>query len=99
MTSTPDGLAPPLLLPLFLPADRPDRYAKAFSAGADAVILDLEDAIGPADKAAARAALLAARDAVAAAACPVLVRVNPAGSPWQAEDLAAAAGLRRGTRH
>ena len=80
-------------LPLFLPADRPDRYAKAFGAGADAVILDLEDGVAPGDKAAARAALLAARDAVARAGCPVLVRVNAAGTPWQAEDLAAAADL------
>ncbi len=80
-------------LPLFVPADRPDRFAKAFAAGADAVILDLEDAIAPDGKAAARAALLAARDAIAAAGCPVLVRVNAAGSPWQADDFAAAAVL------
>lgn len=97
MTSTRDGPAGPLILPLFLPlflpADRPDRYAKAFAAGADAVILDLEDAVAPGGKDAARAALLAARDAIAAAACPVLVRVNAEGSPWQAEDLAAAAAL------
>ena len=38
-------------------------------------------------------ALLAARDFIAAAACPVLVRVNAAGTPWHAEDLAAAASL------
>lgn len=43
---------------LFCPADRPDRYDKAASR-ADAVILDLEDAVSPADKAAAREALVA----------------------------------------
>lgn len=41
---------------LFCPADRPERYAKA-AAIADVVILDLEDGVAPADKAAARAAI------------------------------------------
>src|ERR1700755_2091930 len=41
---------------LFCPPDRPDRYAKA-AAAADVVILDLEDAVAPADKDAARQAL------------------------------------------
>ncbi len=89
MSPTLDALA----LPLFVPGDRPDRFAKAFAAGADAVILDLEDAVSPDGKADARAALLAARDAIAAAGCPVLVRVNPPGTPWHADDLAAAAAL------
>ena len=48
------GLGPALL---FCPADRPDRYDKAASRS-DAVILDLEDAVAPADKAAAREALV-----------------------------------------
>ena len=90
MSPTLDALA----LPLFVPADRPDRFAKAFAAGADAVIIDLEDAVAPDRKAEARAALLAARDGIATAACAVLVRVNPPGTPWHAEDLAAAASLR-----
>lgn len=99
MTSTfasahldPTGLDA-IALPLFVPADRPDRFAKAFAAGADAAILDLEDAVPPDGKAGARAALLAARAAIAAAGCPVLVRVNATGTPWQAEDLAAVATL------
>jgi citrate lyase subunit beta / citryl-CoA lyase len=45
---------------LFCPADRPERYDKA-AARADAVILDLEDAVAAADKPAAREALLAHR--------------------------------------
>ena len=60
-----------LSLPLFLPADRMDRFPKACAAGADAVILDLEDAVAPADKDAARAGLVATADAPV----PVLVRV------------------------
>jgi (S)-citramalyl-CoA lyase len=39
---------------LFTPATRPDRFAKAFAAGADVAMLDLEDAVAPGDKAQAR---------------------------------------------
>jgi citrate lyase subunit beta / citryl-CoA lyase len=77
----PTALPGPALL--FCPADRPDRYAKALAA-ADAVILDLEDGVAAEGKDAARAAL---------AACDldparVIVRVNPAGTPEHAADLA-----------
>jgi len=68
---------------LFVPGNRPERFAKACAAGADAVIVDLEDAVPPAEKAAARAS-------VAAWANPtqtVLVRINAAGSEWFREDL------------
>lgn len=71
---------------LFCPADRPDRFAKAL-ARADAVILDLEDAVAPADKPAARAAL--AEHPLDPAR--VLVRVNPPSTPEFADDLAALA--------
>ena len=69
---------------LFCPADRPDRYAKA-AAAADTVILDLEDAVAPADKARAREAL------AASTLDPerVIVRLNAAGTPEHALDLAA----------
>ncbi|HEV7624048.1 MAG TPA: aldolase/citrate lyase family protein [Amnibacterium sp.] len=69
---------------LFCPADRPDRYGKALAA-ADAVILDLEDAVAAGRKD-------AARDAVAASALPTertVVRVNPASAGMLAADLAA----------
>lgn len=69
---------------LFCPADRPDRFAKALDR-ADAVILDLEDAVAPADKAAARAAL--AENPLDPAR--VIVRVNPPSSADFAADLAA----------
>src|SRR5919199_1279024 len=44
---------------LFVPGNRPDRFEKALSSGADAVILDLEDAVAAAEKDAARAAIAA----------------------------------------
>jgi citrate lyase subunit beta/citryl-CoA lyase len=69
---------------LFVPGHRPDRFDKACAAGADQVIIDLEDAVPPADKAAARAALAA----WLSPARPVLVRINGAGSEWFSGDLA-----------
>jgi citrate lyase subunit beta/citryl-CoA lyase len=39
---------------LFVPGNRPDRFAKAYASGADAVIIDLEDAVPPAEREAAR---------------------------------------------
>jgi len=74
-------------VPLFVPADRPDRFAKAADAGADAVILDLEDAVATDAKDAARAALRSDFASV-----PLLVRVNGLGTPWHAADMAALAG-------
>lgn len=72
---------------LFVPASRPERIAKALAAGADAVIVDLEDAVTPADKPAARRALLDWLDANPDAR--VTVRINAAGTAWHEEDLAA----------
>jgi citrate lyase subunit beta/citryl-CoA lyase len=69
---------------LFCPADRPDRYAKALAA-ADAVILDLEDGVGADGKDGARSALVAADLDPAR----VIVRVNAAGTPDHAADIAA----------
>jgi citrate lyase subunit beta / citryl-CoA lyase len=67
----------PLVDPLFVPADRPDRVEKAMKLGVDAVIVDLEDAVAPAAKAAARAALAELLAMVGPApGCAVLVRVN-----------------------
>jgi citrate lyase subunit beta / citryl-CoA lyase len=71
---------------LFCPADRPERYAKA-AERADAVILDLEDAVNPDAKAAARESLTAQPLDPAR----TIVRVNPAGSPEHGHDLAALA--------
>lgn len=68
---------------LFVPASRPERYAKALEAGADGVIIDLEDAVAPAEKDSARASLAAWLDP----AHPVLVRINAANTPWFVADL------------
>lgn len=77
---------------LFVPATRPDRIGKAIAAGADAVIVDLEDAVAPADKEAARGALAAPwhdlRRQAEAAGVSLLVRVNGADAAWFADDLA-----------
>ncbi|MDE2394182.1 MAG: CoA ester lyase [Burkholderiales bacterium] len=70
---------------LFVPADRPERIARALQSGADAVIVDLEDAVAPAAKAAARQALQGWLESAAAA--PVLVRVNASNTPWHEDDL------------
>lgn len=81
------------LTALYVPGDRPDRVAKALAAGADIVIVDLEDAVAPSSKDLARNALgeaLTGRDAGGPA---VQVRVNAAGSPWHDDDLAAVAAL------
>jgi citrate lyase subunit beta/citryl-CoA lyase len=69
---------------LFCPADRPDRYEKA-AERADAVILDLEDAVGPSRKAAARDAMIAHPLDPAT----TIVRVNAFDSPYFADDLMA----------
>jgi len=68
---------------LFVPGSRPDRFAKALAAGAHAVIIDLEDAVSPAEKDNARAAVAAALPL----AQPVLVRINAAGTPWYGDDV------------
>lgn len=75
--------------PLFVPADRPDRFEKAATSGADAVILDLEDAVARDRKEMARAALRSDFTDL-----PVLVRINAVGTPWHEDDLAALRGLR-----
>lgn len=69
---------------LFVPGSRPERFDKALAAGADAVIVDLEDAVAPHEKERARAALAAWLDP----ARPVLVRINAVDTPWFGEDLA-----------
>jgi citrate lyase subunit beta/citryl-CoA lyase len=72
---------------LFVPGNRPDRFTKAASAGANLIIIDLEDAVAPQDKDVARgnaAAWLAeGRSAV--------IRVNAPGTPWCDADLDMAA--------
>ena len=74
---------------LYVPGDRPDRFAKASTSGADVVICDLEDAVAGANKATARVAVAAwLRDHRA------LVRVNGTDTGWHDDDIAAITGAR-----
>lgn len=68
---------------LFVPGDRPERFAKALASGADRAILDIEDAVRPDAKAAARAAIAAADLDWSR----VVVRINDAASVQYKEDL------------
>jgi citrate lyase subunit beta/citryl-CoA lyase len=87
MTSLIDSLA----LFLFVPADRPESFAKAMAAGADAVIIDLEDAVAPLAKVAARQGL--AGSFTAGGLCPIFIRVNAIGTDWCQGDLGAVSQL------
>lgn len=75
---------------LFVPGDRPDRFAKAVASGADVVLLDLEDAVSAGAKDSARAAvgewLVRGR---------AMVRINAPGTPWFEADasMVAARGV------
>jgi len=71
---------------LFVPANRPERYAKAMESGADAVIVDLEDAVALPQKEEARATL--ARWLRGNGPQPRLwVRINAADTVWHGDDL------------
>jgi citrate lyase subunit beta/citryl-CoA lyase len=71
---------------LFVPGDRPERFAKAAASGADVVIIDLEDAVHPGAKDAARQN---ARNALRNENLSALVRINAIGSPAHEQDVAA----------
>lgn len=68
---------------LFVPGSRADRIPKARHAGAEVVIVDLEDAVSPSDKCRARQELASKLDPL----LPVLVRINGAETPWFKDDL------------
>lgn len=72
---------------LFVPADRPERFAKAAASGADALILDLEDSVAPEKKAAGRAAVT--EWLAGARGITTFVRVNPLDSDHIRDDIAA----------
>jgi len=71
---------------LFVPGNRPERFAKALGSGADALILDLEDSVPQSEKAVARKVVCDWLRS-ASPALPVWVRVNAHGSPLHGEDL------------
>ncbi|MGC0332609.1 citrate lyase subunit beta/citryl-CoA lyase [Streptomyces sp. SAI-170] len=76
---------------LYVPGDRPEVVAKALTAGADVVVVDLEDAVAPDRKVYAREAT--ADLLTEAHPVPVHVRVNALDGPWAEGDLRALAGL------
>ncbi|MGO1246008.1 MAG: HpcH/HpaI aldolase/citrate lyase family protein [Oceanisphaera sp.] len=69
---------------LFVPATRPERFDKALASGADAIIIDLEDAVPAAEKEAAGKALSTWLDTQPSNS--VLIRINPINSPWFKQD-------------
>jgi len=73
---------------LFVPGDQPERMEKAFSAGADALILDLEDAVTPDRRKEARACV-AKFLSRGPRAVTLFVRINPLDSGLADDDLAA----------
>lgn len=74
---------------LFLPASNPRAIAKARESAADLVVLDLEDAVRPADKKEARAAAV---EAVSSSwPMPVAIRINGVGTEWHSLDIDAVA--------
>jgi citrate lyase subunit beta/citryl-CoA lyase len=80
---------------LFVPANRPERFQKAVQSGADAIILDLEDAVPLVEKASARDAIRHQWPQLLTLDVPMVVRVNAADSAAWSQDLVALAGLQR----
>jgi citrate lyase subunit beta/citryl-CoA lyase len=73
---------------LFVPGNRPERFAKALASGADAVVLDLEDAVAPAARGQARDAIARwSHEATAADLTRVVVRINEVQSSPHDDDL------------
>jgi citrate lyase subunit beta/citryl-CoA lyase len=78
---------------LFMPATRADMIAKIPRFAPDVAVIDLEDAVAAGEKASARRTAAAAIDALdPAVPSTVLIRVNPVGTDWFAQDVATAAG-------
>lgn len=82
--SAPSEMSPVPISYLFVPGSRPERFDKAMAAGADVVIIDLEDAVSPVDKDSARASV----SAWLSAEKPICLRINPPDTVWFAADLA-----------
>ena len=79
------------LTALYVPGDRPDRWEKAIAAGADVVIIDLEDAVAPSSQ--GRGAERASPRSVPSPGTALQVRINARGTAWHDADLDAVAAL------
>jgi citrate lyase subunit beta / citryl-CoA lyase len=78
---------------LYVPASNERALAKFASLACDAVILDLEDAVAPAEKPAARERLKALLAERAKSGSEIIIRINALSSEWGADDLALAGSL------
>jgi citrate lyase subunit beta / citryl-CoA lyase len=76
MMTPKDQARPRLRTLLFVPGDRPDRVPKAAAAGADGIVVDLEDAVALSRKDAAREAVAGALAALPPGGPVVTVRIN-----------------------
>lgn len=74
---------------LFTPATKPERFARAAEAGADVLIIDLEDAVAPADKATGRRLAFEALAVPSAQPARRALRINAPVTPHGLEDLLA----------
>ena len=83
----------PLRSVLYIPASRERALEKARSLAADAIIFDLEDAVAPDEKAAARGLLAATLEAGGYGARMRIVRINGLGTDWGRADAEAVAGM------
>ena len=91
--SAPSTIAAATAL-LFVPATRPDRFARALATGADAIVIDLEDGVAPDARDAARESLTAAIAAFGAAQrARALLRINAVDTRWHAAEVVVAARL------
>lgn len=82
---------PPFSFPLFVPANRPDRIAKALGASTDTVIVDLEDAVPADDKDVARSHL--EQSLAPESTRSIWLRINAPGTVWHESDVSHAASL------
>lgn len=76
---------------LYIPGSNDKALAKVASLACDAIIIDLEDAVAPADKVAAREKLAGILGGRPKWRCEMIVRVNALSSEWGLDDVLAAA--------
>ena len=91
MATTTDPSLRPRRSVLYMPGANERALEKAQSIPADALILDLEDAVAPDAKAEARDRVCAAASSGAYGAREVTIRANGIGTPWHDDDLRAIA--------
>jgi citrate lyase subunit beta / citryl-CoA lyase len=72
---------------LFVPGNRPERFAKALASGADAIVLDLEDSVPLVEKLLARTAIQNSWPVLIEAGLPIVIRMNPPSTMQGTEDL------------